>query len=172
MPLPPVHGLVALSPYFKRKVLFDPLALVVSATFVDLEPLVLGLAGQSVDHQFWHGYALGLTVYPVFAALTVFFVERTSTGKLTSAYNFLELKQPRVQYPFLTIYLCCIAGAFSHLFIDMFTHQSMPYVIYPLATGNPFYLGQASGVVEIVAAALAIFTVLLWVKNAKAGRGK
>lgn len=167
MPLPPVHGLVALSPYFKGKAVLDPLALVASATFVDLEPLFYVVAGQPLDHQMWHGYALALTVYPILVGLFVYSLERFLERNVWSAYRTLGFKPSRVRYSPLTIYLCCLAGGFSHIFLDMFTHQSMPYVIYPLAYGNPFYLGQLSGVVEIAADALAVVSVFLWWKNAK-----
>jgi glucose-6-phosphate dehydrogenase assembly protein OpcA len=44
----------------------------------------------------------------------------------------------------------------------------MPYVVYPLTYGNPFYLGQASGVVEIITVTLAVLSIYLWWKNTKA----
>jgi membrane-bound metal-dependent hydrolase YbcI (DUF457 family) len=60
-----------------------------------------------------------------------------------------------------------MVGGFSHVFFDMFTHESMPYVIYPLALGNPFYLGQASGIVEVTVVALTIYSVFCWSKTQK-----
>ncbi len=170
MPLPPIHGFTVLSPYFKHKNLFDPLALVAGATFVDLESLFYVLVGQPLDHQIWHGYALALTVYPVLVGLIVYFMERLLEGKVLSVYNTLGFKTGRVRYSPLTIYLCCLAGGFSHIFLDMFTHESMPYVIFPFASGNPFYLGQASGIVEAVALGLALFSIFLWWKNSKSER--
>ena len=169
MPLPPVHGLAVLSPYFKSSRL-DPLALLAAATFVDLEPLYYVLVGQPLDHQMWHGFALALTVYPVLVGLVVFSAEHLLEGNLRSAYNFLKLKPTRVKYPSLTIYLCCLAAGLSHIFLDMFTHESMPYVVFPFASGNPFYLGQASGVVEAAALGLAVSSVFLWWKNIKTQR--
>jgi hypothetical protein len=167
MPLPPIHGLVALVPYFKNKARLDPLALVAGATFVDLESLVYILLGNPVDHQMWHGYAVGLTVYPILVALFVYSMERLLEGNVQSAYHILGFRTNRVKYPPLTIYLCCLAGAFSHLFFDMFTHPDLPYIIYPLRTGNPFYIGQYSGIVELVTIALAAVSIFLWWKNAK-----
>ena len=87
MPLPPVHGLVALLPYFKAKSVFDPLALVASATFVDLEPLIYIFMGQQLNHQIWHGYALALTVYPVIVGLIVYSAEHLLENRLWSAYE-------------------------------------------------------------------------------------
>jgi len=172
MPLPPVHGLSILSPYFRGKDVFDPLALVASATFVDLESLFYIIAAQPLDHQMWHGYALALTVYPVLVGLFVYSMERFLEGNVRSAYNIIGFKPSRVRYSPLTIYLCCLAGGLSHIFLDMFTHQSMPYVIYPLAYGNPFYLGQFSSVVEIAATALAVLSIFLWLNNAKISHPK
>jgi hypothetical protein len=165
--MPPVHGLVALVPYFKNKAILDPLALVAGATFVDLESLVYILLGQPLNHQWFHGYLLVLTIYPVLVGLFVYSMERFLEGNVCSAYAILKFKAPRVRYPPLTIYLCCLAGGLSHLFLDMFTHQSLPYIIYPLQTGNPFYIGGYSGIVEAIALALAALSIFLWWKNAK-----
>jgi hypothetical protein len=167
MPLPPVHGLVALLPYFKAKSVFDPLALVASAICVDLECPIYFFMGQQLDHQIWHGYALALTVYPLIVGLVVYSAEHLFENRLWSAYNKIGFKPTRVKYPPLNIYLCCLVGSFSHIFFDMFTHESMPYVIYPLTYGNPFYLGQASGIVEIITITLTILSVYLWWKNTK-----
>jgi hypothetical protein len=167
MPLPPVHGFVALLPYFRSKMILDPLALVVSATFVDLESLFYVLIGQPLDHQMWHGYALALTVYPILVALFVISMERLLEGNVRSAYYTLGFKPTRIRYSSLTIYLCCLAGGFSHIFFDMFTHESLPYLLYPLGSGNPFFLGRLSGIMEITATSLAVLTVILWWKNAR-----
>jgi len=167
MPLTPLHGLAVLFLYFKNKRRIDPLALVASATFVDLEPLYYILIGEPLDHQIWHGFALALTVYPVLITVIVYAVERLFENKLWSAYTALRLKPPQVQYPLLSIYLCCLFGGFSHIFFDMFTHESMPYVLYPLVFGNPFYIGQASIIVEIAVIALALYSVFCWAKTRK-----
>jgi len=167
MPLTPLHGLAVLSPYFKSKRRIDPLALIVSATFVDLEPLYNFLVGEPLTHSIWHGFALTLSIYPVLISLGVYFAERLFENKLWSAYNALRLKPNRVKYSLLTIYLCCLVGGLSHVFFDMFTHESMPYVIYPLVFGNPFYLGQASGIVEAAVVALAVYSVFCWLKAQK-----
>jgi hypothetical protein len=167
MPLTPLHGLAVLFLYFKDKSRIDPLALLASATFVDLEPLYYFLIGETLDHRIWHGFALALTIYPVLIGLTVYFVERLFENKLWSAYNALRLKPDQVKYSLLGIYLCCLVGGFSHVFFDMFTHESMPYVIYPLVLGNPFYLGQASIIVEATVVALAIYSVFCWSKTQK-----
>jgi hypothetical protein len=134
---------------------------------VDLEPLFYIFIGQSLDHQIWHGYAFALTIYPVLVGLAVYSAERLLEKNLWSAYSLLRLKPTLVKYPPLTVYLCCLAGGFSHIFFDMLTHADMPYVIYPLAYGNPFYIGGASGIVEAAAIALSIYSVFLWLKAPK-----
>src|SRR3989304_3563530 len=167
MPLTPLHGLGVLFLYFKDKRRIDPLAMLVSATFLDLEPLYYVLIGEPLTHRLWHGFALALTIYPVLISLGVYFVERLFENKLWSTYNALKLKPNQVKYSLLTIYLCCLVGGFSHVFFDMFTHASMPYVIYPLVFGNPFYLGQASGIVEVTVVALTLYSVFCWSKTQK-----
>ena len=168
MPLTPVHGLAVLFLYLKNKQSVDPLALVASATIVDLEPLYYILSGEFLNHHMiWHGYAFTLTVYPILISLAVYLVERLFEKQLWSTYNALRLKPEKVRYSLLSIYLCCLFGGFSHIFFDMFTHENMPYVLYPLVFGNPFYLGQASGIVELAVVALALYSVYCWVKNAK-----
>ncbi len=167
MPLTPLHGLALFFLYFKNKRKIDPLALSASATFVDLEPLYYFLIGEPLDHQIWHGFALALTVYPILIAVTVYSVERLFENKLWSTYTALRLKPPQVKYSLLSIYLCCLLGSFSHIFFDMFTHKSMPYVLYPLVFGNPFYIGQVSGIVEATVVALAIYSIFCWSKTQK-----
>lgn len=167
MPLTPLHGLAVFFLYFKNKRRIDPLALLASATLIDLEPLYYILIGESLDHQIWHGFALALTVYPVLIAVTVYSVERLFENKLWSAYTALRIKPPQVKYSLLSIYLCCLVGGFSHIFFDMFTHESMPYVIYPVVFGNPFYIGQASIIVEVTVVALALYSVFCWSKTQK-----
>ena len=168
MPLTPVHGLAVLFLYFKNKRGVDPLALVASATIVDLEPLYYILSGEFLNHHMmWHGYALTLTIYPILITLTVYVVERLFEKQLWSTYTALGFKPEKVRYSLLSVYLCCLIGGLSHIFFDMFTHKNMPYVVYPLFFGNPFYLGQASGIVEISVIALALYSVYCWYKNTK-----
>ena len=50
IPLTPIHILAIMPLYFRFKGRIDPLALSISATFVDLEPLYLLLIGESNDH--------------------------------------------------------------------------------------------------------------------------
>ncbi len=168
MPLPPAHALSVFFLFFKDKGFFDPLALVMSATAVDLEPLYYMLIGTALDHQIWHGYALLLTVYPFMILLAVYLIEYFFSDQLNLTYNALRLKPTKVRYSLFSIYVCCVIGSFSHIFFDMFTHLSLPYVIYPFFVGNnPFYLGKFSGVVEAVVVILALYSIYCWIKSAK-----
>ena len=167
MPSPPVHALAVLFLFFKDNRRMDPLALAASATAIDLESLYYFLMGEPLDHRIWHSFAFTLTIYPVLIGLAVYFAERLLENKLWPAYSALRLKPDRVKYPLSSIYLCCLVGGLSHVFFDMFTHESMPYVTYPLFYGNPFYLGQARFIVEGVAVALAVYSVYCWWKTQK-----
>ncbi len=167
MPLPPLHGLAILFLYLKKKRSVDPLPLVASATIVDLEPLYYALSGAALTHRMWHGFALTLIVIPIIICLVVYFVERFFENRLWSVYSALRFKPEKARYSLLSIYASCLIGGFSHVFFDMFTHEFMPYVVYPLVFGNPFYLGLASGLVELTVVALACYSVYLWLKNAK-----
>ncbi|MDH7478201.1 MAG: DUF4184 family protein [Candidatus Bathyarchaeota archaeon] len=164
MPITPLHAFSLLFLYFKDKKRIDPLALTVSATFIDLEALYYLLVGELLDHRIWHGFALAVTLYPILVTIGVYFVERFFDGKLWSVYNALRLKPKQTQYPLLTVYLCSLLGGFTHVFFDMFTHKDMPYVIYPLVYGNPFYLGNAAIIIEIIVVLLSAYSLFEWIK--------
>ncbi|MEM3697377.1 MAG: DUF4184 family protein [Candidatus Bathyarchaeia archaeon] len=164
MPITPLHAFSLMFLYFKNKKRFDPLALAVSATFIDLEPLYYFLVGEPLNHRIWHGFALAITVYPILVAMGVYVLERLFEKKLWSAYNILRLKPNQVQYPLFIVYLCSLLSSFTHVFFDMFTHKDMPYVIYPFVYGNPFYLGNASILIEIIVIALAVYSLYVWIK--------
>ena len=115
----------------------------------------------------WHGYAFASTVYPVLIAAAIFTVERLFGSRLWSTYSVLKLKPYQIKYSVLSIYLCCLLGGFSHIVFDMFTYESMSYVIYPLFYGNPFYFGQPSGITELTLVSLALYSVFCWSKTQK-----
>jgi len=167
MPITPLHGLALMFLYFKDKRRIDLLALTVSAMFIDLEPLYYLMIGDPLDHRIWHGFATALTVYPVLITFGVYMVEHFFEGRLRSVYNALWLKPSQVRYPLSRIYVCSLVGGISHVFLDMFTHENMPYVIYPLANGNPFYIGTASITVELAVILLTTYSCLLWFRGAK-----
>jgi len=162
MPVTPLHGLAFMFLYFRDKRRIDPLALIVSATFIDLEPFYYFIIHEPLDHRIWHGFAASLTVYPILVMIGAFVVERFFEEELFSAYNSLRLKPNQVRYSLSKIYLCSLVGGVSHVSLDMFTHKDMPYVIYPLANGNPFYLGTASITVELAVILLVVYSCLRW----------
>ena len=140
----------------------------VSATIIDLEPLFYLLLGEYYfHHRIWHSYFFALVVFPILITLAAFLVERRFEPKLSSAYGALKLKPPQTKYSPPIIYLSCLIGGFSHVFFDMFTHESLPYVLYPLFYGNPFYLGQARFIVEGLAVGLTVYSVYCWWKTSK-----
>jgi hypothetical protein len=165
MPITPLHGLAFIFIYFKNKRRVDPLALMVSATFIDLEPLYYFLLGEPLDHRFLHGFTLALTAYSILLTFGVYVAERLFEGKLWTAYNIVRLNPVQVKYPLLNIYGLSLFGGFSHIFLDMFTHEKMPYVLYPFTNGNPFYIGQASIIVEITVILLTIYSLNCWLKD-------
>ncbi|MGB9671728.1 MAG: DUF4184 family protein [Candidatus Bathyarchaeales archaeon] len=167
MPITPLHALAPMFLYFRDRRGFDPLALAVSSTFIDLEAAYYLLLMEPLNHRLLHSFALTLIIYPILTTLGVYIVERLFTEKLQGIYNKLRFKTSHVQYPISTIYFCSLIGSFTHIFFDMFTHKDMPYVLYLIAYGNPFYLGTAAIVVELAVILLALYSCLVWLKTAK-----
>ena len=165
MPFTPFHGLALMFLHFRYEKRIDLLAVLVSATFVDLEPLYYMLVGEPIDHRIWHSIPMSLTIYPILITLGVYMIERLFEGRLWLAYGIFRLRPDRVKYTLSGIYICSLIGGFSHVFFDMFTHETMPYAIYPLADGNPFYLGPASIIVEVAVILLAIYSCLRWMRR-------
>lgn len=167
MPATPLHALAVMFLYFKDKRRIDLLALTVSATFIDLEPLYYFLIGEPLDHRIWHSFAFALTVYAIAVTIGVYMVEHFFEKRLWSVYNTFKLKPSQVRYSLSSIYFCSLLGVFSHIFADMFTHEKMPYVVYPIANGNPFYRGNALIVVELIVILLSVYSCLLWANEIK-----
>lgn len=168
MPITPLHGLAFMFLYFKNKRIVDPLALTVSTTFIDLEPAYFFLLGEPLDHRLWHGFTLALTAYPIILALGVYIAERLFENSLLIVYKKLRLNPVQVKYPMLNIYFLSLFGGFSHVFLDMFTHSEMFWVLYPLAHGNPFYIGPASIIVETAVILLTLYSLKCWLKDKSA----
>ena len=165
MPITPLHALAFLFLYFKDKRRFDPLALTVSTTFIDLEPLYYFLLGEQLYHRFLHGFTLALTIYPVLVALGVYVAEQLFEDKLLAVYGRLGLNPVGAKYPFLNIYLLSLFGGFSHIFLDMFTHPEMFWVLYPFAFGNSFYNWWGAMAVEVAVILLSIYSLSCWLKD-------
>jgi membrane-bound metal-dependent hydrolase YbcI (DUF457 family) len=107
--------------YFKDKRRIDPLALAVSTTFIDLEPLYYMLLGEPLDHRVWHGFTLALTIYLILVTIGVCILERLFENKLLAFYKWARLKPVKARYPLRNIYLLSLFGGFSHVVLDMFT---------------------------------------------------
>ncbi|MCS7123923.1 MAG: DUF4184 family protein [Candidatus Bathyarchaeota archaeon] len=167
VPLTPFHPLAFLFLYFRDKKRIDPLALAVSTTFIDLESLYYIVLSEPLDHRLWHGFTLALTVYPILVALGVYLVERFFENWLLMVYGRVKLSPVKVRYPLWNIYLLSLLGGFSHVFLDMFTHPEMFWVLYPFIHGNPFYTWQAAIAVDITVVALSVYSLTRWRKNQK-----
>jgi len=165
MPLTPFHALAFLFLYFRDKKRIDPLALTVSTTFIDIEPLYYIILGEPLDHRVWHGFTLALTIYPILTTVGVYIAERFFEKRLWAVYNWLRLKPIKVKYPLLNIYLLSLFGGFSHIFLDMFTHHEMFWVLYPFANGNPFYNRWASIAVKVAVILLCTYSLRCWLKD-------
>ena len=167
MPITPFHATAFLFLYFKDKQRVDPLALIISTTFIDLEPLYYIIQGEPLDHRVWHGFTLALTIYPILVTVAVYLMERLLENRLRAIYNWARFNPVKVRYPLRNIYLLSLFGGFSHVFLDMFCHTHMLWVLYPFVYGNPFQMWQSSATVQIVAAILSIYSLICWMKSAK-----
>ncbi|MEM2281587.1 MAG: DUF4184 family protein [Candidatus Bathyarchaeia archaeon] len=165
MPLTPFHPLAFLFLYFRDKQRVDPLALAVSTSLIDLEPLYYTVLGEPLYHRVWHGFTLALTIYPILVAVGVYIAERLFEEKLWTTYTWLRLKPVKVRYPMLNIYLLSLFGSFSHITLDMFTHPEMFWVFYPLIYRNPFYIQEAVVIVEIAVILLTVYSLICWFKR-------
>jgi len=165
MPITPLHALAFMFLYFKNKRFVDPLALAVSTTLIDLEPLYYYLLGEPLTHRVLHGFTLALTAYPILTALGVYFAEHSFEVKLWAVYEMVQLNPVKVKYPLLNIYLISLFGGFSHVFLDAFTHEQMFWVLYPFTYGNSFYTGHMSIIMEITVILLTFYSLICWLKD-------
>ncbi|MEM1563867.1 MAG: DUF4184 family protein [Candidatus Bathyarchaeia archaeon] len=165
MPITPLHASTLLFLYFKDRWRIDPLALVVSTTFIDLEPLYYILLGEPIDHRVWHGFTLALTIYPLLVTIGVYMTESLFEKRLWTIYKWVGFNPTRAKYPLLNIYLLSLLGGFSHIFLDMFAHREMFWVLYPFINGNPFYNWQAATIAEVTVIILSIYSLGCWLKS-------
>lgn len=145
----------------------DPLALITSSTIVDLEPFFVLLFGlRQPVHGFWHSY-FGVSLISVPLTLVVYLIELKGSWAVERGYKMLRLDSVRVKHSFKVIFYSNVIGGFSHVFFDMFTHKSFPYVLYPIVKfSNPFWMGWGvATVVEASVVLLSAYSCLLWVKS-------
>jgi len=91
MQITSLHATALLFLYFKDRQRIDPLALTVSTTFIDLEPLYYILLGETLDHRAWHGFTLALTIYSVLVTIGVYVTESLFENKLLNLYKWAGL---------------------------------------------------------------------------------
>ncbi|MEM3731015.1 MAG: DUF4184 family protein [Candidatus Bathyarchaeia archaeon] len=123
--------------------------------------------GESPTHRILHGFTLALTTYPIMVAFGTYIIESVFENRLWQIYRQLRMNPVKVRYPLSNIYLISLFGGFTHILFDMFTHREMSWVLYPFVQGNPFYLGQASIIVEVTIVLLSVYSITCWLKQMK-----
>ncbi|MBS7621284.1 DUF4184 family protein, partial [Candidatus Bathyarchaeota archaeon] len=164
MPITPLHATALFFLHFKDRRRIDPLALAISTTFIDLEPLYYILLGEHLDHRAWHGFTLALTIYPILVTIGVYMAEQLFENKLWAVYKRAGLNPVKAKYPLLNIYLLSLFDGFSHILLDAFTHREMLWVLFPFGNGNPFYSWQAAIIVESTVIILSVYSLWCWLK--------
>lgn len=170
VPATPLHFSAIAPLHFIRPESFDITAFFYSSLSVDLELLLGLLTSNTLAHGLWHSYFFVLTIYPVFASLFVYVVESRLEKIVFKVYRSFRFFPSKIRYPFKTIYLCCLFGGLSHVFFDMWVHEYSPYVLFPLVTQNPFWIGEWSVVIDAVMILLSLCAVLLWLRQALINR--
>jgi membrane-bound metal-dependent hydrolase YbcI (DUF457 family) len=81
-------------------------------------------------------------------------------------YGLFRVYPNRISSSFKTIYFSCLVGGVSHIFFDMWTHDYSSYVLYPLYSYNPFWIGDWTNIlVLLLVYVLSVYTVFLWIKG-------
>jgi hypothetical protein len=156
-----------MSIYFRLERRIDPLALVISSSIVDLEPFFVLLFNlQQPPHGFWHSY-FGVLLLSVPLTLGVYLVESKGSRAVERSYRILKIDSAQVKHGLGVIFYTNLVGGFSHVFFDMFTHKSFPYVLYPLVKfSNPFWMGlEVAMVVEAFVVLLSAYSCWLWIES-------
>ncbi len=166
MPPNPLHFLSIAPLHFKRPETFDITALLCSSTFVDLELLYLFLIGKPMLHGFWHSYFFVLTIYPVVLSLIIYVSERKFGKAILRVYNFFRFFPTKTGYSLRAIYLSCLIGGASHIFFDMWVHETSPYILFPyISNENPFWIGDWSAIIYLLVSVLSLYTIFLWIRQ-------
>ncbi|MEM3641847.1 MAG: DUF4184 family protein [Candidatus Bathyarchaeia archaeon] len=169
LPLPPLHMLSVLWLNFKWEKYFDPVGLVISSIILDLEPfLVLIFDLPYLVHGFWHSYLAGFIVSLLLAPV-LYVLEKELREKVLKICRLFRLKFYGFPYSFSIIFLNCLLGTSLHVFLDSFTHERLPYVLFPLYVfgghSNPFWFGiNVAMIFELATIGLSLFSCMLWLK--------
>jgi len=166
VPATPFHFFAVAFLHLKRPERFDLLALFFSSVLVDLEPLYLIIVGVVPDHQVWHSFLFATTLYLVAVSAGVWFLENRLSITIARTFSFFGLKPSNIKHSPSSILLSSLVGGTSHVFFDMFTHEEMPYVVYPLSYGNPFWLGPWAPLVGAFVVALSLYSLWIWWRSA------
>lgn len=162
MPATPLHFLSIAFLNLKRPERFDLVAFFFASGVIDLEPLHLYLTGVVPDHQIWHSYLFVTTVYLAFVSVAVWIAENKFEGVIKKIFSVSQVDASHVKHAPRVIVLSVLIGGVSHVFFDMFTHKEMPYVIFPLLYGNPFWLGSWQILIDSLVVALSLYSVWIW----------
>ncbi|MFQ5950657.1 MAG: DUF4184 family protein [Candidatus Geothermarchaeales archaeon] len=166
MPATPLHFLAIAFLYFRSPERFDLVALFFSSVLLDLEPLYLVLVRAVPDHQVWHSFLFVTTVYLVAVSAGVWLLENRFEGTIARTFSFFRLDASNIKRTPAVILLSILIGGTSHVFFDMFTHEEMPYVVYPLSYGNPFWLVAWDPLVGGFVVALSLYSLWIWWRSA------
>jgi len=52
----------------------------------------------------------------------------------------------------------------------MWVHEDSPYILFPLVTQNPFWIGEWSIVIYALVILLSLYAVFLWLRQALINR--
>ncbi|MBM3291240.1 DUF4184 family protein [Candidatus Bathyarchaeota archaeon] len=165
MPANPLHFLVILPLHLKSPSRFDALTLLIASTFVDLEMVFGFILGYPISHGIIHSYLIVLTIYPLFLSIIFYYLFKRTNGEMKKTYDKLRLNPKSIDLSFKHIFVNCVVGGVSHLFLDMWTHESSPFLFYPLTTVNPFWLSQTSILVTLATLLLSGYSIQLWWRN-------
>jgi len=165
MPATPLHFLAIAPLYFKMPTKFDITSLMISSTFVDLELVYYFLVENHTGHGFWHSYFFVLTIYPIILSIIIFLMHKKCGKTILKIYDFFRIYPNRISHSFKTIYFSCLLGGVSHIFFDMWTHDYSSYVLYPVYSHNPFWIGDWSIIIRLLVYALSAYTLFLWIKG-------
>jgi hypothetical protein len=153
--------------YFKKRARIDLAALALASTIPDVEPLIAIFAG-SETHVLFHSF-LGAVLLSPLLAIFVWTLERRAKRVVGFGYRFLRLRNPG-EYGLRAVLLSCMLGWLSHVFFDMWTHETFRFVLFPIVGENPFWFDYPIvQVVESVVLGLSAYSVLLWVRQVGGG---
>ena len=118
MPFTPLHAGFAYLLYKLLRGKANLLAIIISSMIIDIEcPIVYVLSGSSYTHSIMHSITLGVCTGTLLTTLTVIIVSKVNF--LRSLLEvFILIKDSSLDI----VVASSVAGAASHLLLDIFTH--------------------------------------------------